>query len=98
TAGEGFSAKDFRTWGASAVVTGELAIVTHDDPDKSFLQAVDVAAERLGNTRDVCRASYLHPVVRAAFEDGRLWDAWMRARRGRWMSRPGSAFRRLLAV
>ncbi|HLU53619.1 MAG TPA: DNA topoisomerase IB [Acidimicrobiia bacterium] len=98
TAGEGFSAKDFRTWGASAVVTGELAIVTHDDPDKSFLQAVDVAAERLGNTRDVCRASYLHPVVRDAFEDGRLRDAWMRSRRGRWMSRPESAFKRLLSV
>src|SRR5690606_38548033 len=98
TAGEGFSAKDFRTWGASAVVTGELAIVVDEDPDKSFLAAVDVAAERLGNTRDVCRNSYLHPVVREAFEDGRLRQAWRRSKKGRWLSRPESAFKRLIVV
>jgi len=96
SAGDGFTAKDFRTWGASAVVTGELAIIEDEDPDKSFLAAIDVAAERLGNTRDVCRNSYLHPVVREAFDDGRLRDAWRRSRKGKWLSRPESAFKRLI--
>ena len=96
SAGDGFTAKDFRTWGASAVVTGELAIIEDEDPDKSFLAAIDVAAERLGTTRDVCRTSYLPPVVREAFDDGRLRDAWRRSRKGKWLSRPESAFKRLI--
>jgi DNA topoisomerase IB len=39
---------------------------------RSVLAAVDAAAERLGNTRVVCRASYVHPDVIDAFVEGRL--------------------------
>lgn len=95
--GKAFTAKDFRTWGATSIVTGNLAgSPPENDPVKRFLQAVDCAAERLGNTRQVCRASYVHPVVEESLEDGRLEAAWRRSRSGKWISRPESAVRRLL--
>lgn len=97
--GKEFTAKDFRTWGATSIVTAHLAELPPDgDPVKRFLQAVDGAAERLGNTRQVCRASYVHPVVEESLEDGRLEEAWRRSRSGKWISRPESAVRRLLDV
>jgi DNA topoisomerase I len=39
---------------------------THDGAkaaDKNVLEAVDAVAERLGNTRDIARASYISPRV-----------------------------------
>jgi DNA topoisomerase-1 len=87
-----FTAKDFRTWGASATVTEMLACGCDD-----LLEAIDAAAERLGNTRAVCRASYVHPVVAEAAEDGRLEPAWRASRDGRWLNRAESALRRIVA-
>jgi DNA topoisomerase-1 len=61
-----------------------------------FLRAVDIAAERLGNSRAVCRSSYLHPLVQDAFGDGRLAIAWRRSRRSRWLTRAERATLHLL--
>ena len=36
---------------------------------KSIVQAIDVVAKRLGNTRAVCRACYVHPTVLDAYLD-----------------------------
>lgn len=97
TMGGRFTAKDVRTWGASALVTGELAR-NLDEPDREsrLVRAIDAAAERLGNTRAVCRSSYVHPgVVRANSED-QLSAVWGRARRGTWTDRDESALRILL--
>lgn len=92
-----FTAKDFRTWGASSLVTGELASPSGpDDPDARLTAAIDMAAERLGNTRAVCRDSYVHPVVVEADADGRLAEAWKRSRGGKWANRSESTLRRLL--
>ncbi len=76
--GEPFTAKDFRTWGASSTVTASLGDRVRGDEDAAtvWLAAVDDAAELLGNTRAVCRASYVHPVLEDAFHDGLLADAW----------------------
>jgi DNA topoisomerase-1 len=72
------------------------------DPDEEdearLLRAIDVAAEKLGNTRAVCRSSYVHPVIPEAFFDGRLTDAWRRSRRGRWLTRAESAVNRLVGA
>lgn len=97
-AGEEFTAKDFRTWGATAIVTGELAVadVPGAETNGRFLSAVDVAAERLGNSRDICRNSYVHPVVEEAFASGDLTAAWRRSRRSKWLSRAESTVKRLL--
>lgn len=93
--GRQFTAKDFRTWGASSIVAGCLAD-GETESDTAFLRAVDVAAERLGNTRQVCRSSYVHPAVQEAYDDGRLMWAWQRSRSGKWMNRSESAVSKLL--
>ena len=39
---------------------------------KHLIQAIETVAERLGNTRAVCRKSYIHPAVLDAYLDGSL--------------------------
>jgi DNA topoisomerase-1 len=59
--GEEFTPKDFRTWAGTliaAVKLDELGPTTEPKAvDKNVLEAVDAVAERLGNTRDIARAS-----------------------------------------
>lgn len=86
-----FTAKDIRTWGGSATAVEALA-----SGASGFLDAVDAAAARLGNTRAVARASYIHPVISDAAADGRLQAAWESSRDGRWLSRSESTLRRLV--
>lgn len=94
-----FTAKDFRTWGASASVTGRLLDGPGGgDPESEILEAVDFTAERLGNTREVCRSSYLHPGVLEAYRTGDLHEAWAHSRQGRWLSRSESTVNRALAT
>ncbi|MGH8873541.1 MAG: DNA topoisomerase IB [Acidimicrobiia bacterium] len=93
-----FTAKDFRTWGASTAIAEDLATGPDDgDDDARLLAAIDAAAERLGNTREVCRRAYLHPLVPEAFRDGTLRSVWARSRRGLWLGRAESAMNRLIA-
>ncbi|MEZ6111373.1 MAG: hypothetical protein R3C99_10195 [Pirellulaceae bacterium] len=65
--GEGFTAKDFRTWQASATVAGRLhaslPVETKRQRREAIRSAIGEAAELLGNTTTVCRNSYVHPVV-----------------------------------
>ena len=72
TAG-GFTAKEFRTWHGTVAAVEALAGVDREavNPAKAVLAAIDGAAERLGNTRAVCREFYVHPVVGEAFTEGR---------------------------
>lgn len=62
--GDEFTPKDFRTWAGTliaAVKLAELGPVTEPEhADENVLEAV---AERLGNTRDIARASYISPRV-----------------------------------
>lgn len=103
-AGPEATARDFRTWGGTVAVVEDLGPV---DPaslssaaalTSRFLEAVDLAAERLGNTRAVCRASYVHPAVEGAFESGALREAWRRSRRTPALDRAERATLRLLAA
>ena len=69
-----FSAKDFRTWGATLLAAVELAELGKVDDDhqlkKNIDRAVKKAAEQLGNTPTVCRGSYIHPMVLKAYASG----------------------------
>ena len=80
------SAKVFRTWGGTVVVADQLArtgTVDEDtDVEARVLEAIDHAAAALGNTRTVCRASYIHPAVIEAYRDGALAEVWGRVRHG----------------
>jgi len=96
------TAKDFRTWGAT-VCTLEVLATDEPAPDASgredqVLEAIDAAAELLGNTRTVCRSCYVHPAVPAAHLDGTLAEHWQRARKTAWYRRAERATLSLLAA
>lgn len=96
--GAGTTVKYFRTWGAS--VTALEALVDAEDPigDGDVLRAVDLAAERLGNTRAVCRRAYVHPLLTDDLDAPQVRDAWRGARSTPSMSRAERALLRLLGA
>ena len=69
-----FSAKDFRTWGGTLLTAVELAEIGKAESEKqvksNVCRAIKKVAEHLGNTPTVCRASYVHPTVLKAYENG----------------------------
>jgi len=75
-----FSAKDFRTWGATllaAVRLAELGVCEDErQAKKNIVQAVKMVAEDLGNTPAVCRSSYIHPGVLKAYSNGLVLDSF----------------------
>ncbi len=76
--GEEITIKDFRTWGGSVLCHRLLCDAGRADSDREarsmVVAAVKVVAARLGNTPAVCRASYIHPLVIAAYLEGSLED------------------------
>lgn len=77
----GATAKTFRTWNATVRAAEALSIATEqeDTPSKAVLNAaIDQVADHLGNTRAVCRDSYVHPAVINAYLDGTLERRWGR--------------------
>ncbi len=88
--GAHFTAKDFRTWKGSSTAFGYLRSHLDADPagsEHTVLAAVDAAAKKLGNTRTVCRAHYVHPDVVDGFTSGSLREylGGHRARRTKWL-------------
>lgn len=76
--GQHFTAKDFRTWNATVLAAKALQEIEKFDSKaqakKNVIHAVEQVAKRLGNTRSVCRKSYIHPAVLEAYLDGSLLD------------------------
>ena len=72
--GENFTAKDFRTWAATVLCATALdeleAVESQAKAKKNVLHAIEAVAGVLGNTRAVCRRSYIHPAVTDAYMDG----------------------------
>jgi DNA topoisomerase I len=85
--GEGFSSKDFRTWGGSveaAIVLAEVGPCNSETEGKrNVVEMVKQVAEVLGNTTAVCRDYYIHPVLIASYLDGSFHERWKRSLRGR---------------
>ncbi len=85
------SAKDFRTWGGTVTVARLLATDPPADDEsqraRQMLEAIDTAADRLGNTRAVVRGSYLHPVVPDSYPTGELHETWRSRRSGKLLDR-----------
>lgn len=75
-AGEAFTAKDIRTWRASAVATGFLADQSAPESEaerqRTAREAYKLAAATLGNTITVCRKYYVHPAIVEAYVNGTL--------------------------
>lgn len=74
--GDIFSAKDFRTWGATKIFFESLResgyISDEKQNAKNILIAYDAAAKALGNTRTVCRNYYVHPAIVESYKDGSI--------------------------
>jgi len=75
-AGQDFSVKDFRTWGASvlaAALLGEIGPAeTKAETTRRLNAIIRVVAHDLGNTAAVCRSCYIHPLVMERYEAGDL--------------------------
>jgi DNA topoisomerase I len=72
--GEGYSAKDFRTWSGTllaAALFAEAPMPTSRTARRRAEAAViQTVADQLGNTPAVCRASYVDPRILDRFESG----------------------------
>ncbi len=111
SSGEGFTAKNFRTWGATYRCAERLAFLAQPQSEsdmkkwlqtipevdsmrklwtngdwvvpttkfgrnKAMLAVIDTVAANLGNTRAVCRSSYIHPWFLDAWMEERFLEAW----------------------
>ena len=111
SSGEGFTAKNFRTWAATSRCAERLAFLSTTQPPQAMkkwlksmpnvetihkiwnggdwespkteaqrsrvmLAVIDTVASDLGNTRAVCRSSYIHPWFLDAWMNDTLGEAW----------------------
>lgn len=75
-AGEGFTAKDFRTWNGTLLAAlalldcGEFSNQTQ--AKRNINDAITAVSQQLGNTRAICRKCYVHPAVIECYLAGTL--------------------------
>ncbi len=73
---ESITAKDFRTWWGSTIALAELSVIAKDNSPaerkRTVSAAIAATATELGNTKAVCRSSYIHPGLIAASEAGEI--------------------------
>jgi len=93
--GEHFTAKDFRTWAGSLMAAQLLAARERASSEtqhkRTVADCVKEVARKLGNTPAVCRSSYIHPQVIAAYADDRLKVGFRRC-----LEDPGSCEKAML--
>ena len=77
--GEDFTAKDFRTWAGTLQAVAALEAAgpapSGRETKSAILRAIDEVANRLNNTRAVCRKYYIHPAVLEQYEAGTLHES-----------------------
>jgi DNA topoisomerase-1 len=79
--GADFTAKDFRTWGATLRAIGLMAgtplpeSASEREQNGCIIAAIKQVATELRNTPAVCRKSYINPVVFSAWRSGALHKA-----------------------
>lgn len=71
-----FTAKDFRTWAGTLETLRNLAAYEFADNEvkrkKIIVAVLDDVAAKLGNTRAICKKSYVFPALLEAYENGEL--------------------------
>src|SRR5262249_28680957 len=76
--GQEFTAKDFRTWAGTVLAARALqefaAFDSQAQAKRNVVEAITRVAQRLGNTRAVCRKCYVHPAVIDSYLDGSLLE------------------------
>ena len=94
------TAKDFRTFKASA--TALAVLVEHNGHEserlrkKAVVEAADEPSKILANTRSVACSSYIHPTVIEAYEAGKLKASLLKGRMRKGLDRIESALMRFL--
>src|SRR4051812_12087397 len=74
--GEDFTAKDFRTWGASVIAFEAMLDKLKEHGSVKLKSVIEPVAEALGNTPAISRKSYVHPaLIEAAKDAGALGSA-----------------------
>ncbi len=98
-AGIDVSAKDLRTWGASAAMIEALCdpSVENGTSADRIIAAYDHVADRLGNTRAVARASYVAPAIERAYGKGSLQTMWRTSRSSSQRARSESTLDKVFA-
>jgi DNA topoisomerase I len=75
-AGADITAKDFRTWAGTVLMTRFLkqsgAFESATQAKRALNAAIKQVAQALGNTPAVCRKSYIHPAISSAYLEGAL--------------------------
>jgi DNA topoisomerase-1 len=87
--GGDFTAKNFRTWGASVIAFEQMLEAAEQDKAKISLKTVlEPVAEALGNTPAISRKSYVHPkLIEATRERPRdPLNGMTRPRERKWLS------------
>jgi DNA topoisomerase-1 len=80
--GDGFSAKDFRTWAGTLICACALARAGFDETEtrasrkRKVVAAIRETAQQLGNTPAICRSSYINPAVVSGYERGRVIERY----------------------
>jgi DNA topoisomerase-1 len=85
--GDAFSSKHFRTWGGTIHAASLFAQTpvpeSRTQQNRVMNSTIDKVAERLNNTRAVCRKCYIHPQVFEAWVEGRLVEEMTQASKGK---------------
>jgi len=80
--GRDFTAKDFRTWAGTSLAAQALQEFEEFDSEaaakRNITSAIERVAQRLGNTKAVCRKCYIHPAVIDAYLDRTLVETLKR--------------------
>jgi DNA topoisomerase-1 len=70
---EDYTSKDFRTWAGTVLAAQMLrefdAFNSNAQAKKNIVRAIESVAQKLGNTKAVCRKCYIHPAVLDAYLD-----------------------------
>ena len=71
-----FTAKDFRTWSGTVLAFLALKSIgccdTQTETRQKIVEALDIVAGQLGNTRAVCKKYYVHPLILSLYENKKL--------------------------
>jgi len=95
TMGEHFTAKNFRTWHASALA---FRLLAEADRSLTIKELTTEVSEHLGNTPTMARKSYIHPAVIALIERQLKWRARLKLpRASKWLSSEERGLIKLLA-
>jgi DNA topoisomerase I len=74
--GSDFSAKDFRTWAGTVLAVRALSELPLWDSaaqaKRNVVRCVEDVSKQLGNTKAVCRKSYIHPAVLDTYQQDRF--------------------------